>query len=327
MMQVVEDVGFDYLAKIKRGIGTFKSNGVYWCGSKYIKFDPFIADTYPSTLVPPYVDQEKLLIVRGGIGDLLALSVLCEVAPEVVVITSKNLFHVLDWWEVTPTKKHFNEPLFTVRFPKKVEDYCNEYGQQAGDHVIAQGSRENWYEIIAKSVNQPFLGGKPRLKKALNGVNRLKKGSVLVVHKATSVNRSAQLTAIYQALEPKYEFYFYDDERRLNGNGEKTTIHQYLADLYFADFVVSVDTSAIHFREGIGKPALGLYTSFSAESRTKYYTATQSIDIPSPCPFQPCFYNKRDCTNRVPEAKYVPCLSMDNPEFINTVATKIKEMI
>lgn len=331
----MEDVGYDFLAKIKRGLGTFKPNGVYWCGSKYIKFDPYVADSYPSTLIPPFQDQDKLLIVRGGIGDLLALSVLCDVAKEVHVVTSRELFHVLDWWEVKPKLKHFNEPLFYVKYPKKIEEYCNEYGQQTGDHVIAQGSPENWYEIISKSVNRPFLGGRPRLKEAVKGVNRLKKGSILIVNRATSVNRSASYFPIALACEglnrPIYTYTTEAKGRRLvlNGdeNGPKTTIQQYLADLYYADFVISVDTSAIHFREGIGKPALGLYTSFSAESRTKYYTFTQSIDVKSPCPYQPCFYNKRDCPNRVKEVDFVPCLGMDNPYFLDQIRNKIKEMI
>ncbi|HQQ81930.1 MAG TPA: hypothetical protein PK059_02015 [Cyclobacteriaceae bacterium] len=327
----MEDVGYDFLAKIKRGTGSFKSGGVYWCGSKFIRFDPYIADTYPSTLIPPFVDQKKLLIVRGGIGDLLALSVLGDVAEEVHVVTTRGLFHVLDWWEHTPRRKHFNEPLFQVKYPKKIEDYCREFGQQTGDHIIAQGSRENWYDIIAKSVNKPFLGGRPVLKQGqkapILGVNRLQKMSILVVNKATSVNRSGDLTAILSAIPPGFAVYWYDSQQKLNGVGKETTIQQYLSDLYYADFVISVDTSAIHFREGINKPALGLYSSFSAESRTRYYHATQSMDIKSPCTIQPCFYNKTKCPVMMEGDDHAPCLGPDNLEFAEQIREKLKQML
>ena len=35
----MEDVGRDYLAKVKTPIGQFKPGGVYWCGTKFIGFD------------------------------------------------------------------------------------------------------------------------------------------------------------------------------------------------------------------------------------------------------------------------------------------------
>jgi hypothetical protein len=340
----MEDVGRDYLAKIKTTTGNFKVGGVYWCGTKFIGFDTdyrmrhgipldngksSTADTYPSTIIPAFTDQKKLLIVRGGIGDLLALSILQDVAEDVTVVTSKSLFHVLDWWKHPPKMKHFNEPLFNIKYPQKIENVVKEYGQQVGDHIIAQGSPKNWYEIISDSVGKPFLRGKPLLKPALKAKNRLKEWSILVVHKATSVNRTADLKAILAAIPEGFEVYWYDNDRRINslgGMGDKTTIKQFFADLYYADFVISVDTSAIHFREGIGKPALGLYSSFTAESRTKYYQFTQSIDIKSGCPIQPCFYNQRKCPIIREGENCAPCLGADSG-ITEQVREKLKEML
>lgn len=342
MAEVVENVGRDYLAKVKTRVGNFRPNGVYWCGTRFIGFDTDYrrrhgiridfgssptADTYPSTIIPPYTNQSKLLIVRGGIGDLLALSVLQDVAQEVHVVTSRGLFHVLEWWERPPKVKHFNEPLFTVKYPKKLENYLQDFGQQSGDEIIAQGSPENWYEVISRSVNRPFLGGKPRLKVALKAENRLESRSILVIHKATSVNRSADLHAILAAIPAGFHVYWYDEKRKLNGIGPETTVQQYFSDLFHADFVISVDTSAIHFREGIGQPALGLYSSFTAESRTKYYTATESIDIKSPCTLQPCFYNQRRCPVMMDGDGHAPCLGFDNLTFVDQLREKLKAML
>lgn len=326
----MEDVGRDYLAKMKRNLGHFKAGGVYWYGDKFMNFDPYMADSYPSDIIPAFTNQDRLLIVRGGIGDLLALSILQNVAPEVTVLTSKSLFPVLDWWANPPKRKHFNEPLFSVKYPKKIEDYLNKYGQQKGDHIIAQGSPENWYEVISRSVNRPFLGGRPQLNihKKPDYPNRLKPGNILIVNKATSRNRSASLVMLMEAVKeaaPDRTVYFYDADQCLNG-ADKTPIGQYLADLYYADFVLSVDTSAIHFREGIQKPALGLYSSFSAESRTKYYEYTKSIDIAG-CDIAPCFKNLNPCPYAKAGYTHPPCMGMENELMTEQIVKQLKEML
>ncbi len=351
---MIEDVGRDYLAKVKKGVGQFKPGGVYWCGTKFIGFDTEYrkrngipldngssptADTYPSTIIPPYRDQDKLLIVRGGIGDLLALSILHNAAPEVIVLTTKSLFPVLEWWQTTPKLKHFNEPLWMVKYPERITDVAERIGQTFGDGDITAGSRENWYDITARSVGKIGLPGRPQLKQDMKPryMDRLGPESVLIVHRATSINRTAELAPILQALEgDSRDIYYYNDERKLVWHGEKTwpnptPLEQYLADLYYAGMVVSVDTSAIHFREGIAKPALGLYTSFTTESRTKYYQHTQSIDLKSPCGYQPCFMNFKRChvgeqaEKQYGPTPYAPCLGSDNERMVEQVREALKQ--
>lgn len=340
----MEDTGYDYLATIKRAVGDFKAGGVYWCGSKFIRFDPYFANLAPTSIIPRFDGQKKLLLVRGGIGDLLALSILCDVTEEVTVLTTKSLFPVLDWWEKAPKMKHFQEPLWQIKFPNKLSDIVKSWGQAVGDEIIAQGSRENWYEIISKSVGKPFLGGRPRLKmdKKPDKPNRFNDPTILVVHKATSVNRSADWYSIVKPLcsQNRFRVAFYEDAGKdygqrilsfanTSGNGNfkqpigQTSLNQYLADLYYADLVVSVDTSAIHFREGIGKPALGIYSSFTAESRTKYYEHTRSIDMKSPCQIQPCFMNFTQCPVAHRGDTHAPCLGPDNPDFENQLKEEI----
>lgn len=358
----MEKTGYDYLAKMKCNVGQFKSNGVYWCDSKFIGFDsdfrrrhgiPFhdgvspSAITYRTSLIPYFeLGKDKLLIIRGGIGDLLALSVLHDIAPEVIILTTKSLFPILDWWRTKPRLKHFNEPLFTVKYPKKIEEYCSELSQQNGDHVIAQGSRENWYRIIYRSVGYSDaeidkLAQRPQLQEGPLEKNRLSPGALLIVHKATSINRSADPASIVEAILqwenwPGQDLYWYDENRRLIRNGQpvdnkQTKLTQYLTDLYHADFVISVDTSAIHFREGIRKPALGIYTSFSAESRCSGYKFTRSMNMKSPCPYQPCFLNFKPCGIIREGETHAPCLgTAGNPDFVsqlkNELAACLKEV-
>lgn len=340
--------GTDYLAKVKTRIGKFVPGGVYWCGTKHIGFDvqyrkrnniPLefgaspTADTFPTSLIPPYTDQDKLLIVRGGIGDLLALSILHDAAPEVIVLTTKSLFPLMEWWETTPKLKHFNEPLFMLHYPERLADKAKTLGQTAGDHIITAGSRENWYDITARSVGKAGLPGRPQLKQDMRPryMDRLGPESILIVNKATSINRTAELAPILMAIQGSgQDVYFYDDERRLTWYGEKkwpnpTPLEQYLADLYYAGFVISVDTSAIHFREGIAKPALGLYSSFTTESRTRDYKYTHSIDVKSACSLAPCFINFEKCPviqslekDGMP-INHAPCLGSDNELLIEQI--------
>lgn len=326
----MEDVGFDYLAKVKRNVGKFKAGGVYWCGSKYINFDSFMADKYHTGIIPKFNGQDKLLLVRGGIGDLLALSVLHDVAKEVLVITNRDLYPILDWWGTPPKRKNFNEPIWMVKYPKKIEHFACQYGQCVGDELIAQGSRENWYDVILRGVGSSSGRRRPQLcDKGPDGLDRFEDKSILIIHKATSINRTADLESLVSAVPEEFagDICWYDDDRQLVVNGEAvpgtTSLNQYLADLYYAHFVVSVDTSAIHFREGISKPALGVYSSFSAASRTSGYEFTRSIDISSPCEIQPCFLNFKPCPVSRSWDKHAPCLGPMNKTFIKQVKTEL----
>lgn len=75
---------------------------------------------------------------------------------------------------------------------------------------------------------------------------------------------------------------------------EKSTITDFVLDVYNSDFIFSVDTAAIHLAEGFNKPAIALYNSFTVESRNKYYKYTRSIDVISECNYQPCFIHPKD---------------------------------
>ena len=83
------------------------------------------------------------------------------------------------------------------------------------------------------------------------------------------------------------------------------------------------------FREGLGKPALGIYGAFSTESRTKYYKYTHSIDIKSSCNIQPCFrHDGQMCKYVTKDSTHAPCLgkelSPDIEQQINTALLCLK---
>jgi hypothetical protein len=290
-----------YLAKL--------GNKVYWCDEPNAKQAVNKgAKVFESSLIKSYIDQKNLLIVRsGGIGDLIALSVLG--GDNVTVLTQKKHLFILDWWEQKPNKKHFDEPLFTVKYPKKLQELCNNWGQLSGEDEIELGSKENWYNIFARSANRPFEYGRPQLKDLRNTLppQRIRTNSTLVVHRASAKHRTFNLRALP---EIKGDVYIYNDSNVLFKNGQPigpTTTPQFLADVYDADNVVSTDTSALHFREGLGKPVTAIFGSFDARSRVKYYEHTSVLQTKTDCKEAPCHRaNHSPCPYQ--DHYYPPCL-------------------
>lgn len=63
-------------------------------------------------------------------------------------------------------------------------------------------------------------------------------------------------------------------------------LHQFFYIISKADIVLSSDTAAFHFKEGIGGFAIGIYSSFPSRMRTRTYVNTHSYDIIFPqCKF------------------------------------------
>jgi ADP-heptose:LPS heptosyltransferase len=73
----------------------------------------------------------------------------------------------------------------------------------------------------------------------------------------------------------------------------QSDLHDYLVNLYDADMVVTTDTGGLHFREGVGRPALGVFGAMTTGSRTSGYRFTKSFNVKSTCEHQPCFIHER----------------------------------
>lgn len=75
-------------------------------------------------------------------------------------------------------------------------------------------------------------------------------------------------------------------------------LHQFFYIVSNSDLVISSDTAAFHFREGIGGRAIGIYSSFPSRMRTKTYKNTRSYDI---------LFN--DCKFVCDKDSYIGCVS------------------
>jgi len=303
---------------VRKTFGTFVKNGVYWVDeANAMRASAFNVDLYPSTIIQKYTNQPNLLLVRSaGIGDIIALSSLTNIADNTIILTQGKYKPLKNYFQDKCTFKSFEEPLFMVKFPNTMERECKRYGQMIGDEQIEQGSTRNWYEILSESVNQAFEPeyGRPQLRR----FSSIGSDYCIVVPHASSVNRSADRDMLKRVASKYFKHVIMADE-------QTWTFEDYLYNLYHALYVISVDTSAIHFREGIGRPALGIYSSFTTDSRTKYYTHTKSINIQSTCEYQPCFKHEYDvCTKLSNGSKHVPCLST---ELSNDIEQQIEEAI
>lgn len=79
-----------------------------------------------------------------------------------------------------------------------------------------------------------------------------------------------------------------------------TKIREWMAVLYSADYVISVDTAALHFSGGIGKPTTGIFTWADGYTYSKYYPSVNIVQLHR---------------NTHPEWKCGPCYTYCNCPF------------
>lgn len=298
-----------WLVRLKQNVGAGRKNGVYLFNSANLaKVPPKLVDVLPLETIQQYTNQQTLLLIRsGGIGDLIAMSVLQDIAPKTIVLTQAKHFPALQLWRKPPTMKDINSPIFMASNPAEMLKICAGIGIMQGEDIIEQGGSTNWYEVFYRSVNQPIGELRPQLIQP----QAEQIPGCLIVSQSTSVNRTAD-SAELAAVARNY-FHRVDIAHEQNW-----TARQYFDALAAYEYVISVDTSAIHIREGFGLPALGLYGSFTTDSRTRGYKYTNCIDTGkcTPCfkhGYIPCKYNT--------DGKHAPCLT----GITDIVNQKLKE--
>lgn len=260
----------------------------------------------------------RVIIIRtGGIGDLIALSsiakyILDRGIKHVSFVTQNKYMDLFYFFPKDINGKHFFQPIID-----EVEKQTNNIRVIFFEGII-ETSKENWYEIQFNRIGADFTEeyGRPNLEKNIKIDRVLSDGckNILINLKASSPVRTAMITKefidiVIDNVEKRYHNYKilflkrnlnkYEINllEKINNNKimqiETKSLLDFLKVAYQADFSISVDTSLIHFVEGIGKPGLGIYSSFPTYARTKYYKYTKCVDITSPCPYQPCFIHTK----------------------------------
>lgn len=264
----------------------------------------------------PYRHGEKAITlfthIAGGIGDMIAFSAIPAYLNRYMirVHTELRFFPIFQW---------FTHPVITLGWSDTiVKDYTNgnrltKYSllrRLPLEYSAIESHDRNWYEGFFDRIGVSDPGDeykRPHLKtyRIHDEPTRLKKGAVLICHRASCQMRSSTLEDFFVPIRQIYPNRpLYVNQIDLEGNdaafAEKNNIHvlskasisQFLLDLFDAAMVVTTDSSAIHFREGIEKPCLGVFGATTTQSRTQYYLHTRSFNTRSDCAHQPCFIHE-----------------------------------
>jgi len=307
-----------------------------------------------------------MMFRTGGIGDIIAMSSICCYYrhQEILFVTGAQYFPVFDWFPRMIKLADINGVIlkgFTDHFAKIG---LKKYRRFWVEGLIEVGDRSNWYELFFahagfEQANTLYFRPQLNTERINDKLSNLSittiAQKILIVNKASVMHRSIEASEILKAIIinsgiPWHfkKYYVYQNnltERdiqfidELNSQLKQaqnceikilkpTDLETHLLDLYDADLVISVDTAAIHFREGIQKPAIGLYNSFTTDSRTKHYKFTYSYDLTSECEMQPCFIHCKTAEEFCPKVEAwqfsAPCVrSEDNP----TLQEQLKEIL
>jgi hypothetical protein len=285
------------------------------------KIDNLIEDTYENKCKFPIITR------MGGIGDLIALSSVAVNLVNKIEIPSTNLKFisqdkykcVFEWYKNPITFVPYFSPIVKnegLGFLDKKR--INSRYKLIYYEGIIENSKINWYELqfnILGSNNFTSEFGRPQLRTdritdKKSNIDLTKK-SILINPRSTAIIRSMRFQDIYESIVRcignvdiniyvhKVNLRKYDIEyiSAINDSRIKiisaNSLSDFFLDMYDVTLSISVDTALLHFREGIEKPAVGLYGPFTSESRSKYYKYTKCLDIKSDCPDMPCFIHVR----------------------------------
>lgn len=277
-----------------------------------------ITDATNNSLINP------IILRTGGIGDLIALSSVASYIPDKLNVPAKNMKFVSQE-KYRAIFQWFKYPINFVSYFAPVSDWSNtsliarkrsiDNNRPIFFEGVIENSKINWFDLQYEQIGikldtdygRPMLKTKRINDKPSNIVNNKK--SILINPRSTAIIRSMRFEDIYNAIVKivgNADINIYVHSRNLvpadkdfivktlpNDNRIKvinaTSLDQFFLDAYDADLTISVDTAILHFREGVEKPAIGIYGPFPFECRTKYYKYIHSFNIKSSCNKMPCF--------------------------------------
>ncbi len=298
----------------------------------------------PDELLKIYNDKTDkdikniLLILGGGIGDIIAYSAVLKYLKDknVYFATQKQYFPVLDWYEVKPYKVIDIKDAILTDYTFKNKFKYAKWRRIKSEFVVVMNNEIDWMDVIfgyigVSEIDREMLRPQLRIKEVVSNIDKSKK-TLLICNQSSCMMRNIEFDEIYSALsdeiKSEYQLYAYDNalsqqdtERMFEGkyNDVKFIFAKdtgdFLNDIYDATDVITVDSAATHFREGVNKRCLTLYNSFRAEYRMRYYQYGIGANFKSDCEFQPCFKHeliKGEFCKNVKKWQYsAPCFRSD----------------
>lgn len=272
--------------------------------------------------------------IGNGIGDIFAFSSLAWYLRDfpLQIHVTKRFHPVFNWFrrEGMVLNDYYQPIGLNYTHANRLIKYRGLH-RLAIENAAVEYHTGNWYEAHYKriGINETPEGySRPMLKNyRISGEPTwLEPNSVIISHRSSCQMRSSHIADFYLPTRKAYpDFTIYVHEVDLTDTDKayaetvdinvipKCSISQFLLNLYDADMVVSTDSSAIHFREGTERPAVGVFGAMLQSSRTSGYKFTHSFDVKTGCPFQPCVIHEKKqgevCTNAEPGDRVARCQS------------------
>jgi len=255
--------------------------------------------------------------IGSGIGDIIALSALTEyLMPDyhINVHAPRNKHVIFDWFKTKPTNvKDYFAPIALDFTAKNRLLRYKRVNRIVIENAAIEAHDGNWIEAHFKRIGldqTPEGFERPQLKtERISQQPTLfqRTPNILICHRASCQMRSSRLEDFYLPIRkvyPDHQIYVHevdltDTDKRFIENVQdililpKSDLHDYLINLFDADMVITTDTGAIHFREGVEKHALGVFAAMTTGSRTDGYKFSRSFNVKSACEHQPCFIHER----------------------------------
>lgn len=317
-----------------------------------------VIEMQPITYFFPNYDHSRsrearrtIVHIQNGIGDIWAFSSVAKFLdhlPMQIHVTKK--FHPLfDWYERRDVqlRDYYQSIATDYNATNRLTKY--QYWRRLGlENATKQYGTGNWFEAHYKRLNidtTPEGFDRPRLRtdRVWPQASHIDaQHSVLICHRSSCQMRSSKLEDFYWPVKnalPGYHVYVHasdltDEDLQFCRRHRSITVipptdlQQLLLNAYDATIVVSTDSQALHFREGIGRPALGVFGAMTAASRCSGYLYTRAFDVRTGCPHQPCVIheNKKGevCTNANPGDLVARCQS--GPDFQQQLYQELKAM-
>lgn len=270
-------------------------------------------------------------MVKYGIGDHIAFSAVAKYIEdhfgiEIAMYTTPEEFHIYDHFQAQNITLYDATKPISNNFNLAARFHWANFRRLYMEYAAIEGRERNWYECMFARIglhNPPPEYCRPAL---IKHENEVIPGSILINHSASCQIRTSRLQDFWEPVKmafPGKQIYVNDydlsksDREYIAAGLPNTTIvrtldaSEYLENLAKYELVISTDSAAPHYREGIGLPTIAVYSAFTPESRIKYYKHTDGVQIKGTCPLSPCFAHGSYCTNHQ-NLNYAVCQSFES---------------
>ncbi len=264
---------------------------IYCADELFMRFEPGESFAFDEKCTP-------FVHLPGGIGDIIAFSAVLKYLEDYQIRVYINP-------SLNPLAEQFtcrNIKILPYFSPiTNLNKGFDGLRRMAIEYAIIT-TRDNWFKAYFERLRIPHPGSyyyRPHLASKV----RTSKNTILICHRASCQIRSSRFEDYYlpaRMVYPDKIFYVheidltFEDMRFVQEQKNilvlrDSDMQTYLNTLASMELIICTDTAAIHYREGIRKPALAAYGAILLESRTKYYQYTKSFNIKTECPYKPCF--------------------------------------